>query len=532
MNCCKSLAQQAYWQQRVDYQINISLDDKTKTLTGDETIHYTNNSPDTLYYIPFHLWANAFKNDRTAFSEQTVRQGNTAFYFSGEEQRGYINQLLFKVNDIAANTVADSLNVDIVKLILPQPLAPGQAIVITTPFHEKLPYNFSRGGYEGETFQVTQWYPKPAVYDSRGWHPIPYLDQGEFYSEFGDFDVRITVPQNYTIAASGNLQNEDELERLKTLGKQNPEQQNNYKLWQQSLRMQAIREKKPFEEVMPPSSTALKTLQYKLNNAHDFAWFASKLFLVQYDTIQLATHSVDAFTFYNPWDKEIWKNSLQYVKDGVHFYSDKLGEYPYSVVSAVLGNSSKEVGGMEYPTITLLQMSDAGKELDETIVHEVGHNWLYGVIASNERDQAWMDEGMNTYYENRYINNKYKTIEGHGFINSKLPADQDTMFLNTMIKLHKDQPIDMTADSLTVINYELSVYDKGSMWMKQLEESLGTALFDSSMHHYYNQWKFKHPYPADFKRSIEEASNTNIDTPYKSCLLPARFIQHQKSSLS
>ena len=197
------IAQQAYWQQRVDYKINVSLDDKTKTLTGDETIQYTNNSPDTLYYIPFHIWANAYKNDKTAYSEQLVRQGNTAFYFSGEEQRGYINQLLFKVNDIAANTIADSVNIDIIKLILPQPLAPGQTIVITTPFHEKLPYNFSRGGYEGETFQVTQWYPKPAVYDSKGWHPMPYLDQGEFYSEFGDFDVTITVPQNYTVAASG-----------------------------------------------------------------------------------------------------------------------------------------------------------------------------------------------------------------------------------------------------------------------------------------------------------------------------------------
>src|SRR3954470_6948148 len=239
MSCCVLQAQQNYWQQRVDYKINVSLDDKTKSLIGEETIHYTNNSPDTLYYITFHLWSNAYKNDKTAYSEQTVLQGNTAFYFSGEEQRGYINQLFFKVNDTAANTIVDSLNIDIIRLILPQPLAPKQTIVITTPFHEKLPYNFSRSGYEGETFQVAQWYPKPAVYDSKGWHPMPYLDQGEFYSEFGDFDVTITIPQNYTIAASGNLQNEDELERLKTSGKQNPEQQSNYKLWQQSLRMQA-----------------------------------------------------------------------------------------------------------------------------------------------------------------------------------------------------------------------------------------------------------------------------------------------------
>lgn len=256
-------------------------------------------------------------------------------------------------------------------------------------------------------------------------------------------------------------------------------------------------------------------MRYQLNNAHDFAWFASKLFLVQYDTIRLSNRTVDAFTFYAPWDKERWKNSLDYVKEGVHFYSDKLREYPYNVVSAVLGKSSKESGGMEYPTITLLEMSDDGKELDATIVHEIGHNWLYGILANNERDHGWMDEGTNTYYENRYINNKYIRKEKKGLINRKLPADEDTLVINFLSRLHKDQPIDMTAYSLTEMNYGLSVYSKGSMWMNELEKQLGTALFDSSMHHYYNQWQFKHPYPEDFKKSIEAASNINIDARYQ-----------------
>jgi len=515
LNCCRLLAQQGYWQQRVDYTIHVSLDDKTKALSADETIRYTNNSPDTLQFIPFHVWMNAYKNDKTAFSEQLIRNGNTAFYFADEAQRGYINQLAFKVNNEAANTIMDSNHIDIINLILPHPLAPGQTIVITTPFHVKLPYNFSRGGYEGETFQVTQWYPKLAVYDSKGWHGMPYLDQGEFYRELGNFDVTIKVPQNYIVAASGNLQTEEELDKLKALGRQKPEEQSNYKLWQQRLLPQAIREKKPFDEVMPPSSSTFKTLHYQLNNVHDFAWFASKLFLVQYDTVPLNNRTIDAFTFYNPWDKGKWEKSLKYVKDGVHFYSDQLGEYPYNVVSAVLGKSSKEAGGMEYPTITLLEMSDAGKELDATIVHEVGHNWLYGTLATNERDHAWMDEGMNTYYENRYINNKYVSVKRKGLLSNKLPADEDTLLLNTLIKLHKDQPIDITADSLTELNYELSVYFKGSLWMKQLEEKLGKALFDSSMRHYYNQWQFKHPYPIDFKRSIEAASNINIDSQYQ-----------------
>ncbi len=144
-----------------------------------------------------------------------MENGNTNFYFSGKEQKGYINRLDFKVNNITAEIEDHPQHIDIVKLILPSPLSPGQKIIITTPFHVKLPYNFSRGGHDGESYQVTQWYPKPAVYDRNGWHPMPYLDQGEFYSEFGNFDVKITVPENYVVAATGELQNAEEKEWLK-----------------------------------------------------------------------------------------------------------------------------------------------------------------------------------------------------------------------------------------------------------------------------------------------------------------------------
>src|SRR5580765_7045466 len=174
-----SRAQNTYWQQQVNYQIEVSLNDADNTLQGFEKIEYINNSPDTLYYIWFHLWPNAYKNDRTAFSEQLLKNNSTDFYFSNEEERGYINQINFEVNDLTATLQTDSVNIDIAKLILPQPLLPHQSIIITTPFHEKLPYNFSRGGHVGQTYQVTQWFPKPAVYDKRGWHAMPYLDQGE-----------------------------------------------------------------------------------------------------------------------------------------------------------------------------------------------------------------------------------------------------------------------------------------------------------------------------------------------------------------
>ncbi len=187
------------------------------TLSGFEIIDYTNNSPDTLHYIWFHLWPNAYKNDRTAFSEQLLQNGRTDFYFSNNEKRGYINQLDFKVDGITSNLEDHPQYIDVAKLILPAPLPPGKTIKITTPFHEKIPFNFSRGGYAGHTYQITQWYPKPAVYDKKGWHPMPYLDQGEFYSEFGNFNVQITVPKNYIVAATGELQNADERKWLQQL---------------------------------------------------------------------------------------------------------------------------------------------------------------------------------------------------------------------------------------------------------------------------------------------------------------------------
>ncbi|HEV7620315.1 MAG TPA: M1 family peptidase, partial [Flavisolibacter sp.] len=208
------LSYSQYWQQRADYFIKVTLNDKEKTLDAFEEIVYTNHSPDTLSYIWFHLWPNAYKTDRTSFSDQLLENGNTDFYFSTKEQKGYINHLNFKVDGITTTFEDHPHYIDIIKLKLPGLLLPGQKITITTPFHEKLPYNFSRGGYDSLTFQVTQWYPKPAVYDQKGWHEMPYLDQGEFYSEFGSFKVQITLPEDYVVAATGVLQTAKEIEWL------------------------------------------------------------------------------------------------------------------------------------------------------------------------------------------------------------------------------------------------------------------------------------------------------------------------------
>ena len=188
--------QQNYWQQQVNYKIDVTLNDADNTLTGYVKMDYFSNSPE---YIAFHLdtfmWAECvYKNDRTAFSDQLLENGRTDFYFSDNDKRGYINRLNFKVDGVIAVTEDHPLHQDIVKIILPQPLAPNSSIKIETPFHVKLPYNFSGDGYQGHSYQITQWYPKPAVYDSKGWHAIPYLNAGGSYNEFQEImKVQITV---------------------------------------------------------------------------------------------------------------------------------------------------------------------------------------------------------------------------------------------------------------------------------------------------------------------------------------------------
>ena len=393
-------AQQHYWQQQVNYNIDVSLNDKEHTLDGVEKINYTNNSPDTLKFIWFHLWPNAYKNDKTAFTDQMLENGSTKFYFSAKEDKGFVNRLDFKVNNVTATLEDHPQHIDIAKLILPSPLLPGQTIAITTPFYVKLPYNFSRGGHDGQSYQCTQWYPKPAVYDKTGWHPMPYLDQGEFYSEFGNFTVNITVPENYVVAATGELQNTEEKEWLKQRGSFNwtpLEQKEKTKYGQ--LKKTVL--------VFPVSAAKTKTIAYRQNNVHDFAWFADKRFIVNYDTCKLTSGKlIDIFTYYTPLHKKLWQESVKYCKDAIRHYSASVGEYPYNIVQAVQGPESFG-GGMEYPTITVISPANNGKDLDLTIAHEIGHNWFYSILASNERKNPWMDEGINSYYENSYNTSKY-----------------------------------------------------------------------------------------------------------------------------
>jgi hypothetical protein len=494
----------SYWQQQVNYTIDVNLNDVEHTLDGYVKMDYINNSPDTLFFIWIHLWPNAYKNDKTAFSDQMLENNNADFYFSNDEKKGYINRLAFKVDGIVANIIDHPQHQDIIKLVLPQPILPKKNAKIETPFHVKLPYNFSRGGHINQSYQITQWYPKPAVYDKKGWHEMPYLDQGEFYSEFGDYEVQITLPANYIVAATGEIQNKEALDFLIEKSKQN-------KLTVLTQSKKAGTTK--YKNKNPSSTKEETTWKFEQKNVHDFAWFADKSFWINHDTLQLTSGKIiNLFSYYLPEHYPIWKNSIQYLKKSVLTRSMWLGEYPYNTVSAVEAKMGFS-GGMEYPTITSISPMETEKALEAVIQHEVGHNWNYGILATNERKHPWMDEGINSFYDERYQKGNVLLNDGKkNFFEKKIPQNLEQNILSTLIKTKNDQPIETSSESFNQLNYGMIAYYKTAQWMKLLEKYLGADVFEKCMHVYYEKWKFKHPYPEDFKAIVAQVSNKNVDS--------------------
>ncbi len=457
------------WQQQVDYSIDVSLNDQQHTLTGREELVYTNNSPDALPFLWFHLWPNAYRDNSTAFARQQLRNGSRKFAFATPAQRGFIDGLDFQVNGQPARLEYSAESPDMAKLLLPQPLAPGARITISTPFRVKIPDSFSRFGHVGQSYQITQWYPKPAVYDQRGWHPMPYLDQGEFYSEFGTFDVRVTLPANYVVGATGVLQNPEEQQRLDALAA-------------------ATAAKKTAADFgsdlsFPASSPDTKTLRYVQDRVHDFAWFADKRFNVLKSGVTLPSgraggHLGDVHEQGCP---EVGERPAGRERCAVAYYSKWVGEYPYAAATAVDGALSAG-SGMEYPMVTVTQPA--------AIVHEVGHNWFYGILGSNERDFPWLDEGVNSYVENRVAERdnpnagqfdfltKSKKIAGTFGVQGLPAAALNQVPYQAVAARNLDQPVSgVTSADYGKLNYGIIVYGKTASLLKYLAGYLGQEQF-------------------------------------------------------
>ena len=503
-----------YFQQDVAYTITVALDDERHTLRGDYELVYTNNSPDALREIYFHLWPNAFKNNETAFARQQVRQGRTRFYFAEPEQRGYIDSLAWTVDGEAVVTAPYRDLIDVTILKLNKVLPPGGTVTVRTPFRVQIPSSFSRLGHVGTSYQMTQWYPKPAVYDAEGWHPMPNLNQGEFYSEFGTFDVTLTLPVNYVVGATGVLQTESERAFLRERDAQT----------RRAIAAGLLTEEK-VRDTFPASSPIDKTIRYTAEKVHDFAWFADKRFhVLTGDTTLASGKRIETYAMFSQVERHLWTEAVHYLNRAVRFYSDQVGEYPYPQATAV--QSALSAGaGMEYPMITVIGRSGNAKDLDDVITHEVGHNWFYGILGSNERVYPWLDEGLNTFYEYRYMDrfyggDSYRDVAEQipPFLAKKtdLNLNQAGLLYNARARHLQSSSID--SDSMSMINYGVGSYTKPAQVLFLLENYLGKTVFDEAMRAYYATWKFKHPQPADLQAILEAASGKTLDWAFDDLL--------------
>jgi len=499
---------QDYFQQEVNYKTQVTLNDRMHELNGFESVEYINNSPDTLGYLFFHLWPNAYSNNNTALAREIFARDGKGKLFNDPELKGYIDSLDFMVDSLNVQWDLLSEAHDICKIILNEPLTPGDTILITTPFHVKIPKGVtSRLGHIGESYQITQWYPKPAVYDRLGWHQMPYLDQGEFYSEFGRFDVSITLPANYVVGATGNLQNDEEKKWLDMLSADSS--------W---MRMPDYG-----EGGFPVSSIQMKTLHYSEDNVHDFAWFADKRFHVLKGKVKLPDSDREVITWamFTNQQAQYWINAISYINNAIWSFSEWIGDYPYNNFTAVQ-SALNSGAAMEYPGLTVIGLASDPYSLDKVITHEICHSWFFSAIGSDERTYPFMDESISGAYEYRYIEAKYpeKKLWEVVFKNLKLArffriVDMPVQRMQEIewlvpARRNLEQPVTLPATDYSIENYSSIIYNKAPQGFNYLRAYLGDSLFDSIMHDYYNTWTNKHPGPDDLRAVFESHSDKDL----------------------
>jgi hypothetical protein len=487
-----------YFQQQVNYRITVTLDDSRHELSAFAIISYLNNSPDTLTYIWFHLWPNAYSSNKTALAKQIFRMQGKQKLFDDPLQKGFIDSLRFLINDRETGWENAPGCPDICKVMLNTPLLPGDSVRIETPFRVRMPTgNISRMGFNSGVYQVSQWYPKPAVYDRTGWHPMPYLDQGEYYSNFGTFDVTITLNENYVVAASGELCTESEIAWLSEFAGK----------WQ------------VYDGKSVPRT---KTIRYTGEDLHDFAWVASKRFRVMQDSVILpgTGKKVQTMVFFTGIQGYMWEKALEYVNRSVLSFSEWIGDYPYNSFKAVQAPMAAG-SGMEYPGLAVIGYAQDDWSLNQVITHEVAHNWFYGAIGSNERRYPFMDESLANAYEVRHMDLYYPGKKMWEMIFRREKAARffglDEFPEGRLSEIgwliparnNLEQPLNLAAQEYSPANYVDIIYYKGGQGFNYLRNYLGDPVFDGIMRLYYETWKSRHPSPDDLRSVFE--TNTDKD---------------------
>jgi len=506
-----------YWQQQVNYKINITLDDKTQILTGDEVMTYQNNSPDTLRYLWLQLDQNRmkrgsdYKNTRTAPKKKVTYRGlrnavETPVFDGGNK--------ILKVTSANNSSLNHVISGTMMRVDLPTPLKPGASTKIKIEWsyhlHEQKVLG-GRSGYEyfkeddNYLYEVAGWFPRAAAYyDVMGWQNKQFLGNGEFTLEFGDYDVKINVPSDHIVAATGQLQNsksiltKKQLKRLRT----------------------AKTAKKPVLIVTPEEalkneksrSNKTKTWHFKAKNVRDFAFASSRKFIWDAQGYQAGNTDTMAMSFYPNEGNPLWgQYSTEAVIHTMEQYSKYTFDYPYPVSISVHG----PIGGMEYPMITFngyrptLDKKTGEKTYSRrtkygligVIIHEVGHNYFPMIVNSDERQWTWMDEGLNTFLQflaEQAWEEGYPSRRGH--------AAKITSYMKS------NNQVPIMTNSESILQFGNNAYGKPATALNILRETImGRELFDFAFKEYAQRWKFKRPTPADLFRTMEDASAIDLD---------------------
>lgn len=494
-----------YWQQEVEYEMDIDVDAEKHQLTGTQKLTYHNNSPDTLRRVFYHLYFNAFQpNSMMDVRSRTIEDPDSRvkdrIQKLPKDEIGYHH-----INSLKQDGDAVKYSVDgtVLEVTLNDPILPGESTVFDMQFESQVPRQIRRSGWmnkEGVEFSMSQWYPKLSEYDEDGWHPNPYIGR-EFHGVFGSFDVQITIDSSYVMGATGHLQNADEIGHGYA------------------------------DDYDRPNSEEL-TWHWKADNVHDFMWGADpdfahttaqvpdgpKLhFFYQQDTV---AHNADRYS-----QEELtqnWERLPEYTVKAFQFMSKHFGKYPYEKFSVIQGGD----GGMEYPMGTLITGNRSFGSLVGVTVHEFVHMWYYGVLATNEARYPWMDEGFTTYTSALTMDHLFNG----GNTENPHRGSYRSYFNN--IDAGKQEALDTHADHYeTNQGYGVASYSTGAVFLNQLRYIIGGETFDSGMKRYFNTWNFKHPNGRDFIRVMEEESDMVLDWYYQYFIETTKHIDYGINSV-
>ena len=470
------LAQNSYWQQEIKYDIEVDFDHEIHQFNLSQEITYTNNSPDDLNKVFFHLYYNAFQpgsmmDVRSRIIKDPDSRVGDRIHRLKPSEIGF--QKIISLKNEKGYDLKFNEQGTILEVFLEKPLRAGKKIKLSMLCHSQVPVQIRRTGRynkENVAYSMTQWYPKMCEYDHEGWHSNPYIGR-EFHGVWGEFNVTINIDSSFNLGGTGIIQNPNEL----GFGYEN----------------EKFRTKKYFND----------KLKWKFNakNVHDFAWAADPFFI--HEKTKLSNGTVLHFLHKDDSLNENWKLLQPYAVKCFEFMNKNYGVYPYKQYSIIQGGD----GGMEYPMCTLITAEGSFRGLVSVTVHESIHSWFQGLLGTNESKYEWMDEGFCTYAQYEVLNYLY----GKKQLN---PLARQYKSYNRLANSNFQEPLTTHADfyNLNYV-YGVNAYNKGSIFLNQLGYVIGTQNLKSGMKKYFDQWKFKHPKPVDFKKIMEQESSLELD---------------------